>query len=388
MSYLGIDVARAADLATALRQAGDRVGPIRRLVAEAETLAEVTAGIDGRLDEVETVFTTMAAAIRVATRTAAAFRLPLHVAGKVRGVVSPPRWNAHPAMRWSDVFQESSHNSFVVDGGIGELFVAGVRSFELDIHRGAPTDFFSSVPWPFAPLAIYADHRSHGGGEPGDWQVYHHSGDTTSEYEYLSVGLAEIASLDSADPLTIFLDNKDPLGGVHSSTQLDRLLREQLGDRLFTPTDLMASARGAMTLTEAIEQAGWPTVDQLQGRVMVVLTDDVGGYDPIGGAAFVASKPRFVEGPTGRLQHLADPNVVIYNQAESNLSAEQLELIQSGGSLARTYFGERCEHPWSAESAPNFRAVDHSFPEAGCDERTGPTVPTIITWPTLPFPGL
>lgn len=442
MGYLGIDTVGSRRLAIGLANLRPALAAAGALVTEAELLADLDSGVIGLLDEIDRSLAAISATITRAVDEAEGFRLPVSWTGPPFPAPSPkpgpatgrpvvgsglasagpgsvptptptptpfpvvaagtrpeppaarpasPRWNATPSTPWNQVHQEASHNSYEVTGGIAALHRHGVRSFELDIHRGAPTDLWPGPapswmallgPAVLGPaLSIWLDARSHGGGRPDDWQVYHHSADPGSEYEYLSDGLRAIAELESSDPVTVFVDNKDRFGGTHDSEQLDRLLVAALGAKLFTPGDLLDRAPHAGSLQQAVDRAGWPTADELEGRVLVVLTAEVEGYERDGAIAFVAANPVFATDASGERVHVASPNVVFYNESAAALDQHEIAAVQGGGNVLRTYGASVDGCP--GEPAPNYRAVDHTFPEP--PERRCPRpepVPTPVPRPS------
>jgi len=289
-----------------------------------------------------------------------------------------PLWHAPPDTPWNLVRQESSHNSYLNAGGIGVLYHHGVRSFEFDIHRGAPTDF---TPWtdPLALasplLAIAYDHARHDRGVTNDWRGYHLSGSARSEYDLLSDGLQAVADLASAEPITVFIDVKDDFAGSHTAEAFDRLLRDRLGEDLYTPGDLIARLPEADNLEQVIAEVGWPTVAELDGRVLVVLTGNFDQYQSTSPAAFVAPAPRFVTTDDGP-QHLPTPGVVFYNAEFSTDDDDAIRNIRSRGLIVRTYFNPPCNAPFAEDllRAENYRAIDFDFaPGPRCSSGPPPT---------------
>lgn len=377
MAYLGIDLEAAHRLAANLRFAAGDLQEIEAVVTDAALLADLPTPAAVRIVEVADVYRRCADHIVAAARLLERFRLTLRPfawsvprVGPGDSSASPtlpaigasvagaPRWDAAPDVTWDRIHQTASHNSYLVPGGVATLHGVGIRSFELDIHRGAPTDVLGAlVPWSAVQsfVGIAADAVLHGGGHADDWLVYHDSLNSSSAHVTLSDGLAAIAELDESDPLTVFIDNKDRLGGDHDGEALDAVLHEQLGTRLFGPADLLARAPGATTLRQAIAQAGWPTVDELRGRVIVVLTDEIASYGGADVRAFVATAPRF-ESSGGSVVHLAEPDVVFHNEQHALLSPAEHAALQATDSVVRTYFGPSCTDP--GEPVPNYRAID------------------------------
>ncbi len=373
MVYYRIDRVAARRLTASLRDVERQSESIQQLIAEAELLADLATATRLPLDQIAADARTSADQIDAALRIVDGFRVRLHAVFALSPAPDPtqlaPLWDAAPQRRWNQVHQVASHNSYLVPGGVDALFAGGVRSFELDIHRGAPTDFARfPIPGtgPATLVAIAADHLTHDGGRPDDWRVYHSSADSTSEYEYLSDGLAAIVVLDTTDPLTIFVDNKDPFAASHNGPAFDRLLEATLGDRLYGPAELIARAPGAHTVRQAIDQAGWPTVDELEGRILVVVTAELMGYDSAAGRAFVAPAPTFAA-DSHAVTHVPQDDAIFYNANALTHGSAELIAVQGTGSIVRTYFGPRCEPPMGAAAArANYRATDLSPGEQSC----------------------
>ncbi len=400
MTYLGIAVDEAIALSARLRRGATTCDAVDQLIQDGELLAGFSSYAAPLLDEVRHESIRIAAEIDQAVGILNGFTLRLSDLvhwGRITspapartpvpedpGAVepgsaasTPPRWNAVPPSPWNDVHQDASHNSYAVPGGVEALFDMGIRSFELDIHRGPPTSLLSGNL--FGPSSTSNEVGvSHAGLI--DWRVYHASADPGSEYESLSEGLEAIASLEASEPLTVFVDNKDAFDGAHSSEQFDVVLRSVLGDRLYGPSDLAARAPAATSLHEALAVAGWPTVSELEGRVMVVLTDNVASYDHVNPVAFVAASPRIVDGPGG-VQHVVEPDRVRYNANARRFHDSEILAVQSSGSTLRTYFNPLC--PMSAIGEPlilpNFRAVDIEPDSGTCGPAAHPPpVDTVV----------
>lgn len=385
MSYLGIDVSAAYSLGLTLRRLATTVEHTQSPVNAAEALAELSTDCMPLLADIEDELRYIAFAIERAATDVGSLVLPPYrwqsrlAMSDATGTSEqgPIRWDAHTLMDWNLVRQDASHNSYKVDGGIEALFFNGVRTFEIDIHVGEPTDFRASIG------NIVVDHFDHNGELPGDWHVYHFSGDEKTEYSTLGEGLAALVALPTTDPLTLFLDNKDPFVDGHTAVELDELIVEALGPRVYGPQDLLDRAPGATTLQQAVQIAGWPTVDELSGRIMVVLTDNVSQYpsslppspehpSPLG-QLFVAQKPQF-GGGTHNVTHTPEPNVVIYNVDANSISDAEMAAIYATGSLLRTYKNRPCRVPRAGNvfGTPNFRAIDVDGDDDECPDLQPP----------------
>jgi len=251
---------------------------------------------------------------------------------------------------------DTDHNSYENDRPPFEsLYQDGVRVFEIDIHNGGPNLAAAASD---SPEVLIAEEHS------DDFQVYHTSADPGSNYPTLSRGLGAIDSVATDDPVTVYIDLKDELHGDHNAALVDSIMKRELGDKAFTPADMMARAPGAATLQEAVEQAGWPTKDELNGRVIVVLTDNTDNYhssDLENAQAFVAEKPT-IHDPVGveadKDVFDAKKNVIFYNQNEDNVSDGQIALIQANNNVVRSY-PEAYGLPDTTGEGANHAAEDH-----------------------------
>jgi len=238
---------------------------------------------------------------------------------------------------YGSIQQLSSHNSFDTDDhnlSITDQFnQEGIHSFELDIHHGDPDKFFE----------VGDDETL-----DGDYPVYHASWDTGTRIDSLTVGLQEVGGLNNHEPITLFIDLKnDPLLQSEELSRdiFDDVLREELGPKLYTPQDWIDSVPGASTLEEAFEIGGWPTLEDLDGRVMVVVTGgdmdgQLGEYVSNGAgnqAAFIAPKP-----DTG-----VSPDAVFYNTSDLDAAIEMNE----NGYATRLYHVDNPEDFQAAQDA-------------------------------------
>lgn len=332
MPYLMINAQAAHAVASGLAGATSVVDDVRSQVLVAASLAQVEIAAIDVLVGLEDLLRSTGAQLLAATGAALSFELPAIAAS--------------PSTPWNHVEQLASHNSYAHPGAIDDLYARGVRTFELDVHRGDPTDFAPTIESPGSWVGrVIADAVGHGGDRPDDWRIYHHSLDTTSGYSWFSEGLATIAALPATDPITVFVDNKDRFADGHSADAFDAALAAQLGSRLYRPQDLLARSPGAATLREAVDHAGWPTVADLQGRVMVVVTDEVAAYE----LRPITTQTAFVASPPTRSN--AD-NTIFFNVGGWRVTADAVEDLRRAGGVVRV-FGRTSELV-----SPNFRAVD------------------------------
>ena len=197
------------------------------------------------------------------------------------------------APRFNDVFIKATHNSYWTQyTGNTSLFTdigaAGtwmrlwdqvahehVRSIELDLHRDVDDP--------------YLDLRPH----PGEFRVYHTNEPDNSTCFTLADCLQILQRLDYALPnhevvhIALELKQVDRFffdDGVfddpsYSPAELDRVLWEHLGPRLYTPAEFMSQcdadpdAGSIVALRDCAgrDHAAWPTIDELRGRYIVTI---------------------------------------------------------------------------------------------------------------------
>jgi len=328
-----IDPAAAQAAASAMASTQSGIDDAAASVAAAERLSELEVAAAAVLAELDGLLRSAAQQLLAATAAAISFRLPAI--------------DAAPSTPWNQVEQLASHNSYKHPGAIADLYARGIRTFELDAHRGDPTELPTvdevSVSWLGRVALDGIDHES---DRVDDWRVYHHSLDAASAYPWLSDGLAAIAALPPTDPVTVFIDVKDRFGDAQNPAALDELLSSHLGPRLYTPRDMLSRSPGATTLRAAVQQAGWPTVGELRGRVIVVLTDETEQYGtrPSNHAAFIAERPR--------PDRTSDPNVVFHNASADRITAAEIDQIRRAGGVVRVWNGG------ADGSNANYLAVD------------------------------
>jgi hypothetical protein len=145
-------------------------------------------------------------------------------------IITPPEW---------DYSLPSLHE---------QLEHYGIRSFELDLHLS---------------------------DESNEIEVYHIKFlDERSTCKRFVDCLTEIRDWSNDNrhhiPLFIWIEVKDITGGkkIRNLSHIEATIRTYLGDRLITPDDVKGSFA---SLREAIEQRGWPRLQDVRGKVMFVL---------------------------------------------------------------------------------------------------------------------
>lgn len=173
------------------------------------------------------------------------------------------------APRYNQVYSIATHNSYWVKrAATHEIFATGtqerlmdqllfdqVRTLEIDIHK-----------------------TRH---QPGQWQVYHTGRHKNVFFHSLTDFLKQLQQFDYFLPehevVTVVLELKEILAENfdknHTPADLDKLLKEYLGDRLFSPKDLKQRCPGAATLCDCAASTDtiWPTTQQLRGKFIFLV---------------------------------------------------------------------------------------------------------------------
>ncbi len=187
------------------------------------------------------------------------------------------------ARRFSDVTMKASHNTYDVNWPLTTMKSSGGWSFPV-YEAGC--------------RAVELDVGQYGGPDPGrqmQWSVQH-GGDYNLHFRQLSQFLAELRGWSDAtrdhDVVTIFMCLKGIVDRGPFPELLDRYVAQFLCgndlDRLYRPADLLAKS-GAGDLRAAARKKGWPTLDEMRGRFLLVMT------------GFHASLAHYAESPKDRL---------------------------------------------------------------------------------------
>lgn len=168
------------------------------------------------------------------------------------------------AVRYDQVRQKSAHNSYQRDEALfDQLVYHRVRSIELDIHVGKT----------FEPTT------------DGVWYVYH-TDVTDDETWCVRLGhcLDAVAAFTEAavdhEVVTLWIDLKDPFDAGHGPAELDAALGAAFGEAIVSGPELLAlsGCGDAASVQQGLTDpaCGWPTLEALRGRVIVVLTGGAG----------------------------------------------------------------------------------------------------------------
>ena len=213
-----------------------------------------------------------------------------------------------------------------------------IRSLEIDLHRGKPL----------------RDRLKN------DWYVYHVAViDPDTSVDRFSGFLQICSGIQRAMPqhevITVFLDIKDPFHTTASASQsaavLDGLVLDALGeDHIYRPGDLLARAPGAESLQAAVAAKGWPTLKELRGKFLFVVT---GGREDLGTYATYRTATKRVAFLSTAVSHASDvpsePHIVFYNMNAGNVRFARK--VHEAGLVSRVYYVDT-EERWRS-------AIDH-----------------------------
>ncbi len=180
------------------------------------------------------------------------------------------------SLRYDQIQQRFVHNAFGTipdssDESLTEQLIHyNIRGLELDLHPRQPQD-------------LQPNHER-------DWFIYHVplSDYQSSTVTRLTEALRMLQGFHNAQPqhevITINFElgsekrvkgNLSEFSYGRSPEMLDGLLREYLGNWLYTPQDLLNANPGATTLHQAVTPSGsgrgWPTTDRLRGKFIFIV---------------------------------------------------------------------------------------------------------------------
>ncbi|HEV8581620.1 MAG TPA: Ca2+-dependent phosphoinositide-specific phospholipase C [Thermoanaerobaculia bacterium] len=252
--------------------------------------------------------------------------------------------------KYQEIFQPTCHNCY--EKGVARELGAETFKQVLDQVKNVEIDIY--------------DHQDLvTGGGPKHWFVRHGpgrlplsgndnncTGDGNGTND-LSACLTDIREWSAGhpghDPITLFLDKKQGFSQPSSQrtpADLDQLVQDKLGSALYEP----ASLRGTYSsLREAARQGNWPTMANLKGKVLVVLTADndlLHEYVKarLGQAAlFVAARTdekKDIEGIPDNFKSATAPYVVFYNIENGGTRDELGKITRANNYVARLYFAD------------------------------------------------
>lgn len=243
-------------------------------------------------------------------------------ASDTQGLIDAITQALSSGVRYNQVQQKSSHNSYQrQEALIDQLTFHRVRSIELDIHNGKKGH----------------DTRDN------DWLVYHDKGDRGTTCNRLSDCLDELGAFHDANPdhevVTVFVDLKNDWEAGRMPLNLDdqlTRLRHMGRGAIVTPSDvrdLCTRPSNVDLLTAVTGDCAWPTLDQLRGKFMFVLTGDTSrldAYHPNGGdIAFIAPQVDDIDLAALRT------DVIFYNHKDPD--ADLAQKVFDAGLVLRLY---------------------------------------------------
>lgn len=223
--------------------------------------------------------------------------------GSVDGGTTGP---APTGLRYDEVRQRSAHNSYQRDEApFDQLVYHRIRSVELDIHVGKT----------FEPT------------EDGVWYVYHTDVvDDDTWCVRLGHCLDAVGAFTDAvvehEVLTLWIDLKDDWDAGHGPDELDDALQAAFGDALISGPELLtlAGCPDAPSVQAGLldPACGWPTLETLRGRVLVVLT---GGDSVLRMYHDAPSRRALVAPATATIDAAASwPGTAIFNFAAADVA--------------------------------------------------------------------
>jgi hypothetical protein len=238
-------------------------------------------------------------------------------------------------IRYNQVRQKSSHNSFQREEGIYDQFLYWrVRSLEFDLHndKGLSQNL------------------------TGNWYIYHvYISDDDTTVDKLSDLMTVLQGLQRAVPeheiTTIFLDLKDDWDDTHTPEQLDSLLIDALGtNHILRPRDLATSN----DLQGGIARSGWPHLSSLRGKFVFVLTggnlseedSKLNEYVADGGTAH--ERACFIAPGISTVADITAKNYAIFFNLKESQASALAPSVFSAGLVSRIY---------EADSETTFKAM-------------------------------
>lgn len=246
-------------------------------------------------------------------------------------------YHLEPALPF-DASHEYSHAPLAVQ--LGEQ---GVRAFELDVHEGLD-----------------------------GFEVYHITViDPEATCDSLPGCLGEIHTWSEQHPqhlpIVVWIEIKDSTGGLPIDAadldMLDDAIRAALPEgELFAPDDL----QGAFpSVRAALEAEGWPTIESLRGRVLVVLlnVDDGHAEDYTAGYTSLSGRAMFARATPSQfaLPWAAIAKLGIYDDADIAAAHAGRMLIATNVCSSGDDDGE-CEDRLAAAEAAGIHMLKDDFP--------------------------
>ena len=241
-------------------------------------------------------------------------------------------YTPYEEIRYNQVRQKSSHNSYDKDEGLYDQFLYWrIRSMEIDIHNG----------------------KTGRQSLTGNWYVYHidiiEPGTTVDK---LSNAMTVFQGLQLAVPdhevATVFIDLKDDFDSTHTIEDLDQMLLFLGRDRVFTPGDLSPSSNDL----QGAVAGGWPRLEDLRGKFIFVLTG--GGVssstdklnDYVSNGATANQRAAFIAPEISTTADITAKNYVVFFNLQMSQASSLGPQVFSQGFVSRV-FSANSQGDWS-----------------------------------------
>ena len=268
-------------------------------------------------------------------------------------------------LHYNEVRQTSSHNAFQRSEGIYDQVVYWrVRSLEIDLHRGK----------------LFRNRLKR------DWYVYHFVADPDTTVDRFSGFLQICSGIQRAIPrhevITLFLDIKDSFHTTASASQsaatLDGLLIDALGeDHIYRPQDLLAREPGAQSLQDAVATQGWPTLVELRGNFLIVLTGGENELATYANSGTANGRVAFLSTAISKASEVpGEGHIVFYNMNGKNVRLARN--VYQEGLVSRAYYVDDRER-WQS-------AIDHDCHHIATDHVNSRVDPWARTRRSTGFP--
>lgn len=226
-------------------------------------------------------------------------------------------------VRYNEIVQKGSHNSYDRSEGVyDQMIYWRLRSIEFDLHNAGP----------------------------GEWNVYHNvdSGSNVHTFEAaLELCLGFHQSATEHEIVTVFMDIKTAFNSSHTPDQLDATMQRVLGSRIFGAPDLMAYNPGATNLRDAVENGAWPTLQELRGKFIFVLTTGNAAVYVGPNGSEATTRPAFYGISTSSLSEVGAKDYVVFYNISGNLS--QVGPAAMAKNLIARAWGADSQSTWNAD---------------------------------------
>ena len=196
---------------------------------------------------------------------------PTAATGAAEQAVGETACQQPPALRYQDIQQRSIHNAYTrAESIVDQLAFHRVRNMEWDIRSQPVTNIYGPTRDDNDWYVYHAVHESRRCDKLSDCitllKAYH---DAVPLHEVITISLefkGDDACVNDARTFPYQQNINDPTRQTPAG--LDARLRAAFGNALYTPANLKSSCPGATSLQDAVRRCGWPTTDELRGRIV------------------------------------------------------------------------------------------------------------------------